>query len=241
MKVVQYLIQLSSNMHTYCCKRADAAFKLSYLIVEPVVFRSIPATVESWVLDQADTVKTEEKEEEEEEVEDGNTDDLYSHIHQLSEKIKHELTFRGQAMGCDAPLWVEPEGADTAAVANQTSPSKKRVDADERLQKAIEKMVTLDTRLLELVKVSYVQVGNHDILGPYDQLCVEQQIVLIFGCICSLHSILSMHCLLDHWHTCMGQCPAKSPLLYFFKFFRTSKRKVMVTLKCMANYKFSAL
>ena len=41
--------------------------------------------------------------------------------------------------------------------------------------------------------------------------------------------------------TYMGQCPAKPPLWYFFKFFRTSKRKVTLTLKCMANYKFSAL
>ena len=38
----------------------------------------------------------------------------------------------------------------------------------------------------------------------------------------------------------MGQCPAKSPLWYLFKFSRTSKRKVTLALKCMANYKFSA-
>ena len=38
----------------------------------------------------------------------------------------------------------------------------------------------------------------------------------------------------------MGQCPAKSPLWYFFKISRTSKRKVTLALKCMANYKFSA-
>ena len=38
----------------------------------------------------------------------------------------------------------------------------------------------------------------------------------------------------------MGQCPAKSPLWYIFKISRTSKRKVTLALKCMANYKFSA-
>ena len=38
----------------------------------------------------------------------------------------------------------------------------------------------------------------------------------------------------------MGQCPAKSPLWYFFKISRTSKRKLTLALKCMANYKFSA-
>ena len=38
----------------------------------------------------------------------------------------------------------------------------------------------------------------------------------------------------------MGQCPAKSPLWYFFKISRTSKRKVTLALNYMANYKFSA-
>ena len=42
-------------------------------------------------------------------------------------------------------------------------------------------------------------------------------------------------------HIYMGQCPAKSPLWYFFKISRTSKRKVTLALECMANYKFSAL
>ena len=37
----------------------------------------------------------------------------------------------------------------------------------------------------------------------------------------------------------MELCPAKSSLLYFIKFSRTNKRKVTLTLKCMANYKFS--
>eukprot|EP00731_Ephydatia_muelleri_P001237 Em0001g1237a len=83
-----------------------------------------------------------------EEDEDGNTDDLYERIHQLSEKIKNELTFHGQSTGCDAQTRVE---AEIAAVVDQSSPSK-NVDVDERLQKAIEKMAKLDTKLLELVK-----------------------------------------------------------------------------------------
>ena len=43
-----------------------------------------------------------------------------------------------------------------------------------------------------------------------------------------------------HTNNYMGQCPAKSPLWYIFKISRTSKRKVTLALKCMANYKFSA-
>lgn len=132
------------------CKAGAAAFKRSYFIVEPVVYRSIRATVESWVHDP-DTVEVEKTEEDEDE--DGNTDDLYGRIHQLSEKIKNELTFHGQSTGCDAQTRVE---AEIAAVVDQSSPSK-NVDVDERLQKAIEKMAKLDTKLLELVKVSLLQ------------------------------------------------------------------------------------
>ena len=94
---------------------------------------------------------------EEEEGEEGGvtTDNLYSRIHQLSEKIKNDLTLSGQ--GGDTPSWVGPERVtaddEGAGACDKSSPSKK-VDTEERLQKAIEKMVKLDARLLELVKVS---------------------------------------------------------------------------------------
>ena len=82
------------------------------------------------------------------------TDNLYSRIHQLSEKIKSDLTLGKPGVVGDI-MQSEGRGYPAAATDDRSPAPSQRVEVeDEKLQKALAKMAKLDARLLELVKVS---------------------------------------------------------------------------------------
>ena len=121
-------------------------------VPEPVTFQRIPLSVESWIPDPEAEKRGKDGDEEEEEV--CATDDLYSRIHQLSEKIKSDLTLGKPGVVGDI-MQSEGRGYPAAAADDRSLAPSQRVEVeDEKLQKALAKMAKLDARLLELVKVS---------------------------------------------------------------------------------------
>ena len=105
---------------------------------------------------QEEEGKVEEEQDEECTGEEAATSDLYNCIHQLSEKIMNQLNFhehvvvgsQGRAEDADVPAV-----RDERAPCSDNTSSLKKMDGDEKLQKALEKMARLDAKLLELVKV----------------------------------------------------------------------------------------